>query len=79
VVPGAAGAAPLPDATPDAHLAHRLRTLRLTCIAGLAGAPVVVAPLVEVDGLPLGIGFLGACGSDRALLALVHDLVDDSA
>jgi amidase len=79
VIPGAAGAAPLPDATPDAHQAHRVRTLRLTCIAGLAGAPVVVAPLVEVDGLPLGIGFLGACGSDRALLALVHDLVEDSS
>jgi amidase len=51
VQPAAAGAAPLPlSATPssrDAHELRRVQTLRLTCIAGLAGAPVVVFTLLR--------------------------------
>ena len=78
VLPGAAGPAPLPEGDADVHLAHRLRTLRLTCIAGLAGAPVVVAPMAKIDGLPLGIAFVGARGTDRELLTLVRDLADES-
>ena len=78
VIPGAAGVAPRPDADPETHAAERQQTLRLTCIAGLAGAPVVVAPLATLDGLPLGIGFIGARWSDRSLLGVVRDLVDES-
>ncbi len=78
VAPGASGVAPLPDGDIEEHQAHRLRTLRLTCIAGLAGAPVVVAPMAEVSGLPLGIAFLGARGTDRELLALVRDLAEEA-
>ena len=73
--PGAAGPAPAPQADRPALEAQRLRTLRLTCVAGLAGAPVVVLPIAKVDGLPLGIGLLGAPGSDRALLALAGRVV----
>lgn len=74
VVPGAAGAAPAP--TPDAglHEAQRSRTLRLTCVAGLAGAPVVVLPLARDEGLPLGVAFIGHPGSDLALLAFAERL-----
>ena len=74
VVPGAAGAAPEP--TPDAalHEAQRARTLRLTCIAGLAGAPVVVLPLARDEGLPLGIAFIGHPGTDLELLAFAEGL-----
>ena len=78
VIPGAAGVAPRPDVDPETHAAERLQTLRLTCIAGLAGAPVVVAPLATLEGLPLGIGFVGARWSDRSLLGVVRDLVDES-
>jgi Asp-tRNA(Asn)/Glu-tRNA(Gln) amidotransferase A subunit family amidase len=69
VVPGAAGAAPAP--TPDValHEAQRARTLRLTCVAGLAGAPVVLLPLARDEGLPLGIAFIGHPGTDLELLA----------
>jgi len=78
ILPGAAGAAPPSDLDADAQLELRLRTLRLTCIAGLAGAPVVVAPLATVDHLPLGVAFMGARGGDRELLALVRDALDDT-
>jgi amidase len=77
VLPAAAGAAPPiasdSPATRAAHEAQRLATLRLTCIAGLAGAPVLVVPLARIDGLPLGVAFLGAPGSDRRMLAWARD------
>lgn len=72
----AGGAAPL-DAGSDraAHDARRIATLRLTCVAGLAGAPVVVAPLAEVDGLPLGVAFMGRPVSDLELIRSVAAIV----
>jgi amidase len=72
VVPGAAGAAPAPTPDTTFHEAHRARTLRLTCVAGLAGAPVVVLPLAQDDGLPLGVAFIGHPGRDLALLAFAE-------
>jgi amidase len=70
LLPAAPGAAPPLDQSPDASAAWRARALQLTCLAGLAGAPVVVAPLLEDGGLPLGAAFVGPHGSDRALLEL---------
>ena len=74
VMPAAAGPAPEPTHVPASHELQRSRTLRLTCIAGLSGAPVVVLPMGGVDTgdgrLPLGIAFVGAPGSDRQLLQL---------
>jgi amidase len=75
VVPAAAGAAPSPVPDPDVHEAQRVRTLRLTCLAGLAGAPVVVLPLAADDDLPLGIAFVGHPGSDLALLSFAEELL----
>jgi amidase len=49
--------------------AARAAMMRLTCVAGLAGCPVVVLPVASVDGLPLGIATMGAPHTDRALLA----------
>ena len=48
--------------------------LDLTCLAGLAGAPVVVAPLLRSEELPVGVAFVGAPGSDLALLDRVAAL-----
>ena len=74
VVPAAAGPAPSPNPDPGEHELVRARTLRLTCIAGLAGAPVVVLPLAQVDGLPVGVALIGAPGTDAALLDWVCDV-----
>ncbi|KAF1021012.1 MAG: Biuret hydrolase [Paracidovorax wautersii] len=70
VLPSAASAAPLRDALPEAVDAVRVRTLRMTCIAGLAGLPQVSIPLHGADGLPLGVSLLGPAGSDLALIRL---------
>lgn len=70
VLPSAASLAPLRDADPAAVDAVRMRTLRITSIAGLAGLPQVSLPLRSPDGVPLGISLLGPAGSDRALIAL---------
>jgi amidase len=69
VGPAAGGAAPRIDEPASGRDATRLQTLRTTCVAGLAGAPVVVLPLDHDHGLPLGVACMGAPGTDRALLA----------
>jgi amidase len=70
VLPSAASLAPLRDADPAAVDAVRLRTLRITSIAGLAGLPQVSLPLRSAEGVPLGVSLLGPAGSDRALIGL---------
>jgi amidase len=70
VLPSAASLAPLRDADPAAVDAVRMRTLRITSIAGLAGLPQVSLPLRSPEGVPLGVSLLGPAGSDRALIAL---------
>ncbi|MEU1344772.1 amidase [Streptomyces sp. NPDC005827] len=73
LLPATSGAAPLTDAPPEQVEAVRAATLRLTCLASLAGLPAVVAPLLRVRSLPVGLCALGARGTDRALLDLVAD------
>jgi amidase len=73
LLPAAPGAAPPivgGSADPAAHADRRSSTLRLTAPAGLAGAPVVVVPVLADEGLPLGLALQGARGSDLALLDL---------
>lgn len=67
--PAAGGAAPRIDEPASGRGERRRRTLRATCVAGLAGAPVVVLPLDADGGLPLGVAALGSPGTDRPLLA----------
>jgi amidase len=69
VLPSAATVAPLPDLDPAASEDLRTRTLSLTCLAGLAGAPAVSLPLGHADGLPVGVCLLGRVGEDERLLA----------
>ena len=70
VLPSAASLAPLRDADPAQVDAVRLRTMAITCIAGLAGLPQVSLPLATPDGVPLGVSLLGPAGSDLALIRL---------
>jgi Asp-tRNA(Asn)/Glu-tRNA(Gln) amidotransferase A subunit family amidase len=48
LLPSAASAAPSTMATPEELEATRMGTLRLTCIAGILGAPALSLPLLEV-------------------------------
>lgn len=82
VLPSAAGAAPLRDplvaGDPDAMAENervRTHTMRLTSLAGLAGAPVVGLPLAaDADGVSVGVSLLGPPGADRLLLDLAEAL-----
>jgi amidase len=60
------------DGTTDAGGPVRLRTVRLTCIASLAGLPAVSLPLGTVDGAPVGLCLLGRPGEDRSLLGFAR-------
>ena len=72
VVPSAAGvAAEIRPAGGDAAIADlRIRTLRITCAAGLAGAPALSLPLASVEGRPVGLCLVAAPGGDEQLLDL---------
>jgi amidase len=74
VLPSAASLAPLRDANAEQVNAVRLRTMAITCIAGLAGLPQVSLPLKAPGGEPLGVSLLGPAGSDLALIELARRL-----
>lgn len=73
VIPSVSSVAPLGD---DPALAEAVRrsTVRLTCVAALAGLPAVNVPLETTDGLPTGLSLIGPSGSDHALLELATAL-----
>lgn len=66
--PAASGVAPLISLAGPAKDDLRTRTLTLTAVAGLVGAPVVSLPLGRVDGLPVGLALVGRPGDDDALV-----------
>lgn len=72
-------ASPAPQATADAATvdAVRAQTLRLTCVAGILGAPALSAPLLEIAGAPLGVCLVGPRDSDDALIHRAASLVVD--
>jgi Asp-tRNA(Asn)/Glu-tRNA(Gln) amidotransferase A subunit family amidase len=69
VLPATATPAPVPERSAADKDDLRTRTMSLTTIAGLAGAPAVSLPLGRVDDLPVGLSLLGRPGDDERLLA----------
>ncbi|KAB8168531.1 DUF3225 domain-containing protein [Streptomyces sp. 3MP-14] len=69
LLPATATPAP-PLADPEALAAARDRTLRLTCLASLAGLPALTmpAPGTGPGQPPLGLGLVGPAGRDLPLL-----------
>jgi amidase len=49
---------------------NREAIVRLTCIAGLSGAPALAVPAGTVDGLPVGLQLVAAPNGDERLLEL---------
>lgn len=72
LLPSAAGAPPALSAAGDAAAseAHRLHTLRLTCLASLTGCPAVSLPLASLPEGPVGLGIVAPAGADEELLEL---------
>jgi Asp-tRNA(Asn)/Glu-tRNA(Gln) amidotransferase A subunit family amidase len=71
VLPSAPSVAP-PTAT-GATTELRDATMRLTCLAALAGLPAVSLPVRTGAGLPAGVCLVAAPGRDRALLDMVRE------
>ncbi|WP_410872152.1 amidase family protein [Nocardia sp. A7] len=70
VLPTTAGPPPLREADQRTRDAVRGATLRLTCLASIAGLPAVTLPLPDRHGLPVGLCLVGAANTDRALIHL---------
>lgn len=72
LLPAASSVAPRRAGPPGGPAIEHARaaTLRLTCLAGLAGAPAISMPLAEVDNAPVGVSALTAPGADLALTDL---------
>jgi Asp-tRNA(Asn)/Glu-tRNA(Gln) amidotransferase A subunit family amidase len=73
-LPTVPGPAPLRTADGPAVLATRRSTLRMTAVAGVGGLPAVSAPLLVVDGAPVGVSLVAPTGSDLALVDMAAGL-----
>ena len=69
-LPAAPCVAPPVDISTAEMESFRVRTFRLTSIAGLAGLPQVVVPAGTAGGFPAGLSFIGWARSDEVLLDL---------
>jgi amidase len=56
------------------QVALRGQSMRILCIAGLAGLPQLTMPFAKLDGMPLGLSLIGPRDSDEALLALAEKI-----
>lgn len=79
VQPATPGPAPLLDASEDQLAEVRRATLRLTTPACAAGLPALSAPLLVVDGAPVGVGLVGASDGDEHLVRVAARLALDAA
>jgi amidase len=73
-LPTAPSIAPPVEATGKALELFRVRTMRLTCIAGLAGLPQINIPAGTVSGCPAGLSLIGWPSADEVLLDLACQL-----
>ena len=73
-LPAAASPAPRVWEAPESLDRARGATLQLTCLAGITGRPALSAPLLVVEGGPLGVQLIGPRGSDLALVQLASTL-----
>lgn len=68
VIPSSASIAPECGASGSAVDSVRMRTLQITCLAGIGGLCQVSIPFTGSDGLPLGVSLVGPAGSDAELV-----------
>ena len=69
-LPTSPSIAPLLNLGNEEMESFRVRVMRLTCMAGLAGLPQINLPIGTVAGCPAGLSFIGWPGGDEALLDL---------
>jgi amidase len=76
VLPTAPAGPPLRNTVGPELEKRRSAALQLCCVAGLAGLPQLTMPLVEWNGLPVGVSFLAGPGQDARLLAWAESIAD---
>jgi amidase len=81
VLPGTVMALPTsPSIAPSVNIgggeaeSFRVRVMRLTCMAGLAGLPQMTLPIGTVASCPVGLSLIGWPGGDEVLLDLAVSL-----
>lgn len=72
ILPTMPDIAPLARDSEQALDDYRNRSIRLLCVAGLAGFPQLSLPLGRRAGAPLGLSLLGPAESDRSLVRLAE-------
>lgn len=73
-LPTAASVAPLRTASLEEITHTRLQSSSLLCISPLSGTPQVTMPVASMEEVPLGLSFIGAKGTDMALVALAAEI-----
>ncbi|KRE53664.1 amidase [Paenibacillus sp. Soil522] len=76
VVPTVPAIAPLLHLTGPEIEQRRVQTLKMSCVAGLAGLPQVTVPITGELGCPIGISFIAGQGQDLRLLEWVANSVE---
>jgi len=54
----------------ELETSYRHQAMNLLCAAGLGGLPQISLPMVELDGLPIGLSLVGRRGADLQLIDL---------
>lgn len=73
-LPTAPSIAPRVELDASALESFRVRVMRLTCLAGLAGLPQMNLPVGSVSGCPVGLSLIAWSGGDEVLLDLAVSL-----
>jgi len=74
LLPSTSSGAPDRAAPAQSVEAARVATLSLTCLAAIGGYPALSAPVMEVEGRPVGLSLVGPRFSDLALIDLASRL-----
>ncbi len=77
ILPTLPGAGLKLDCSPDDMNAFRSKMSASFYLGELAGVPWITLPLAEIDGAPLGVSLISACGTDAWLLELSKPLVQN--
>jgi len=77
--PTVPGPAPLLDADTAALERTRTATTAMTALASVGGLPAVSAPVLTVDGAPVGVCLVGGPATDRALVIRAGGMLPDQA
>ncbi|MFU0507145.1 amidase [Pseudaminobacter sp. NGMCC 1.201702] len=75
ILPTAPRSAPyLASKNEELETIYRHQAMNLLCVAGLGGLPQISLPMVELNGLPIGLSLIGGRGTDLALLDLAKKI-----